>query len=64
MDFIKKISEVFEELRYEFVINPLYRGMDLDFETLFMMKTGLSRETFNDLNKLSNKVNDGSTNGF
>jgi hypothetical protein len=57
INYKEKTNAFFEELRDEFINNPEYRGLDLNFESVFMMKTGLSLQTFNELNNLSNQYN-------
>lgn len=54
----EEITELIEKFRSHYVNEySEYVGMDLNFDTLFCMKTGLSRNCFEELNNLSIKRN-------
>jgi len=45
----------FDECRKDFVENPSYRGLDLDFKNCFEMRTGFSADLFDELNNTNEK---------
>ena len=49
----QELALLIEKARNEFVTNPVWRGMDLDFFTFVEMQTGLSSATVRELNKLA-----------
>ena len=49
----KEFITTFEKMRSDFVNNDSYRGLDLNFKTLFQMATGLSDSTFEEINNLA-----------
>lgn len=53
--FKAKIIEAVNELRSDFVSNPEYRGLDLDFVSVIEMTIGIDRKAAEKINCLASK---------
>lgn len=57
MSYKQILIDAFESLRYDFVKN--YKDYSpMGFKTIFLMKTGLSEELFEELNNLTAEISE------
>jgi len=52
-DIKKELADLINSFRREFITNPKYRHLDLNFDTFLIMMTGMSESTFEELNNIA-----------